>query len=260
VAFLAAYMSTISTQLNWGASYLVNDFYKRFIRPQATDKMLVRASQVTTILLMVVSLIVSRYIKSVEGAWGFIMEAGAGLGLVLILRWYWWRINAWSEIAATVAPFIVFGVITFLKYIATIECTMCETSEEIAAYLATKPYLHFPNSFFITVGITTAVWLLVTFITKPESDTTLTRFYNQVHPGGWWDRIAAQSALTHKKQNSAMLWLCWVAGIGFTYSALFLTGKIILHEWKDAALYAATGLASFALLWWSSKKGGVFGE
>lgn len=106
VAFLAAYMSTISTQLNWGAGYLVNDVYKRFVRKDAAPNHYVLAARLSTLLLMAIGLGVSFFVNSISAAWGFIMQAGAGLGLVLILRWYWWRINAWSEIAATVAPFI----------------------------------------------------------------------------------------------------------------------------------------------------------
>lgn len=239
VAFLAAYMSTISTQLNWGASYLVNDFYKRFIRPKATDKMLVNASRLTTLLLMVVSLIVSMYIESVESAWKFILEAGAGLGLVLILRWYWWRINAWSEIAATVTPFLVYGALIAFK---------------------ADWHIEFPESFFITVGITTLVWITTTLISKPESKETLLKFYERVQPGGMWKPIAAQSSLAYKKSNAGMLWLCWLAGIGFTYGFLFFTGKLILHEYTESLWFFIATVISFTVLWWAAKRGNVFGE
>ncbi len=106
VAFLAAYMSTISTQLNWGASYLVNDFYLRFFEPGASQKKLIKVSRIVTFLLMIIAVFATSQMNSISGVWQFIIECGAGLGLVLILRWYWWRINAWSEITATIAPFI----------------------------------------------------------------------------------------------------------------------------------------------------------
>lgn len=234
VAFLAAYMSTVSTQLNWGASYLVNDFYKRFLNPVATDKKLVKASQITTLLLMLISLFASIYITSVKSVWEFILEAGAGLGLVLILRWYWWRINAWSEIAATITPFFVYGVLTAFK-----------ADWGIA----------FPDTFFITVGITTLVWIIITFITKPESDTTLQTFYARVQPGGWWDKFSL--ARTAVKVNHAYLWLCWLSGCVFTYSILFLTGKLLLHEWQQAIAFAISATVSFSILWWAAKKDGV---
>lgn len=237
VAFLAAYMSTISTQLNWGASYLVNDFYKRFIKPNANDKNLVSASRITSVLLMVISLIATTYITSIKSVWEFVMEAGAGLGLVLILRWYWWRINAWSEIAATVTPFLVYGILQFYK-------------EDLG--------IVFPNSFFFTVSITTIVWLIVTLITQPESKATLQNFYNRTQPGGWWKDFSNTSTIEYKKVNHAYLWICWATGVVFTYSILFLVGKILLHQWNDVLPFAISAPASLLILLWASRKGGIF--
>src|SRR5437867_53199 len=105
-SFFAAYMSTISTQLNWGTSYVINDLYKRFLNPRAGERELVRLSRITTVLVMALSLLTTTVLATISGAWAFILEAGAGLGLVLILRWFWWRLNAWSEIAAMVAPLL----------------------------------------------------------------------------------------------------------------------------------------------------------
>lgn len=254
VAFLAAYMSTISTQLNWGASYLVNDVYKRFISPKSTDKQQVMASRITSIVLMVISLWVTTYITSIKSVWEFVMEAGAGLGLVLILRWYWWRINAWSEIAATVTPFVVFGAIQLMKW----QITTDSNSQLVSTTLMEDMGLTFPMSFFITVGVTTVVWLLVTLITKPESKETLQNFYNRVQPGGWWKDFFNTSDTQYKKVNHTYLWLCWAMGVVFTYSILFLTGKIVLHQWDEVAQYAISASLSFIVLWWGAKKGGVF--
>src|SRR5919106_3192212 len=110
-AFFAAYMSTIATQLNWGTSYIVNDFYRRFVRRGATERHYVWISRLTTILLMLASAVVTFYLESIRQAWEFVLESGAGIGLVLILRWYWWRVNAWSEISAMVAAAIGFAAI-----------------------------------------------------------------------------------------------------------------------------------------------------
>ncbi len=200
-AFFAAYMSTIATQLNWGASYMVNDFYKRFIKPDASDKKLVTVSQLTTVVLMVIALLVTTQLKTIENAWSFIIECGAGLGLVLILRWYWWRINAWSEITATIAPFIAYGVATFgLK-------------------------MHFPNSFFLTVGFTTVAWIVVTFLTKPEKEAHLKAFYDKVQPGGFWGKFGVESTT-----NSRAAFVCWIAAVGLVYSALFGIGHLLFSE------------------------------
>ncbi|PCH65682.1 MAG: sodium:proline symporter [Bacteroidetes bacterium] len=234
VAFLAAYMSTISTQLNWGASYLTNDLYKRFVRPrdkftdeQSAQKNYVMMGRVFTIFIMIIALYATSQITSISGVWEFIIECGAGLGLVLILRWYWWRINAWSEITATVAPFV--------------------------AYAFSKYYLgwHFPDSFFITVGFTTIAWIVVTFITKPTNTETLKTFYSKVKPGGVWTKIEKQLHTKPDYQPSEQsgiknLLICWLSAIVMTYSILFLTGKLILQEWQDAAMWG--GIASLALI------------
>jgi SSS family solute:Na+ symporter len=218
-AFFAAYMSTIATQLNWGASYIVNDFYKRFIKPDASDKKLVTVSQLTTVVLMVIALLVTTQLKTIENAWSFIIECGAGLGLVLILRWYWWRINAWSEITATIAPFIAYGV-------ATLGFEMT-----------------FPNSFFVTVGFTTLAWLLVTFITKSENEAHLKAFYDKVRPGGFWGKYSAES-----NSNSTAAFICWIAAVGLVYSALFGIGHLLFGEMLSFVIEAMVFIFCFLIL------------
>jgi SSS family solute:Na+ symporter len=212
VAFLAAYMSTISTQLNWGTSYIINDLYKRFLHPNANQKQLVRASRFNTFLLMIVALIVTSQIQTLEGAFKFMIECGAGLGAVLILRWYWWRINAWSEIVATIAPFIAYSYIHFYTD------------------------LKFPESLFITVGFTTAAWLIATYITKPTDAKVLDNFYDKIQPEGYWQKQ------TKKKSNLGKLLLSWLLGIGLVYSCLFGIGKLIFGDWQAAVIYGLVGI------------------
>lgn len=215
-AFLAAYMSTIATHLNWGTSYFVNDFYKRFIKKDADEKHLVRISRLATAGMMIVSIIVTANMETISGAWSFIIEAGAGLGLVLILRWYWWRVNAWSEIAAMIAPFIGYWYVRDVAGIA------------------------FPESLFVIVGFTTVCWLAVTFLTKPEPEQTLTSFYRRVHPGGsLWKPIAAK--LPDVKPDSGLGWLAldWLAGVILVYMILFGTGKLLLGETGLGLLFFA---------------------
>ncbi|NIP59984.1 MAG: sodium:proline symporter, partial [Gemmatimonadetes bacterium] len=153
--FAAAYMSTISTQLNWGASYLVNDLYKRFLRPEASERRLVLVSRLSTGLLMVASLVVTYFLSSIEGAWRFLLAIGAGTGLVLILRWYWWRINAWSEIAAMVASLVVSVALWF------------------GAGLDPDDPVQWAWIMLATVATSTAVWVSVTFLTAPEEAEVL---------------------------------------------------------------------------------------
>ncbi len=234
VVFLAAYMSTISTQLNWGASYIVNDFYARFLNNEATQTQLVSVSRITTLLLGIIGVCVSFFIDSITAVWGFIMEAGAGLGLVLILRWYWWRINAWSEIAATIAPFFGYGIAKFvLKYESLPDS---------------------PNSFFFTVGFTTVVWIIVTYITKPTDKDTLDNFYIDVRPDGAWGPVV--KSLGIKKSQSELGWLfsCWLSSATMIYSTLFLIGKVIFKEWLIAGICFFIALIALYILQYSMKK------
>jgi len=233
VAFLAAYMSTISTQLNWGASYLTNDLYKRFLRPESNfsdsktaQQHYVYAGRIFTIFIMAVSLYTTSMITTISGVWHFIIECGAGLGLVLILRWYWERINAWSEISATLAPFLLYWIGNY------------------------QLNLDFPLSYFFTVGGTTVIWLAVTFMTKPVKTETLVKFCAVVKPQGWWPTISSEEGMGQNSQRGslAMLVLTWIFAISMTYSILFLTGYLILQEWSAALVCFSTALVSFLFM------------
>ena len=212
--FFAAYMSTIGTQLNWGCSYVINDFYRRFIKSNASQAHYVRASRLTTLLLMILGGIVTFYLESIRQAWEFILESGAGIGLVLILRWYWWRVNAWSEIAAMVAPAIGF------------------------AYLKLFTNIVFPNSLFYLVTWTTACWLLVTYLTQPEPLSHLTAFYRRVQPSGpGWRHITDAAHLPAPEPITPML-INWIAGWILVYATLFGVGTILLTSVIAATPYA----------------------
>lgn len=231
VAFFAAYMSTLSTQLNWGASYLINDVYKRFVkRPEefstthASEKHYVGISRMVTIILMVISLAVTTQMQTISGVWSFLIECGAGLGLVLILRWYWWRINAWSEIVATIAPFIGYAVSRYALN------------------------LQFPDSFFITVGFTTISWLLATYMTEPADEEKLKSFYRRIHPGGWWEPVRISTGMKKSDQQMGKLVVCWLSAVAMTYSILFFCGSLIFYEWKNALVYGVLALLSGLLL------------
>ncbi len=226
VALLAAYMSTVSTQLNWGASFIVNDFYKRFLYKSKGDKNnerhYVLAGRLLTLIIMVLSLYVTTIVKSITQVWHFLLECGAGLGLVLILRWYWQRINAWSEITATVVPFVVFAVV---KYHYSLE---------------------FPVSFFITVGITTTSWIIITFVTPRTKYSTLRDFFHRVQPPGVWK--IDKSITEEKNKRIPGLLLCWLGAILFTYSILFFTGKALFAEWLWAGVWLLLSLLGFLIL------------
>lgn len=221
VAFFAAYMSTISTQLNWGSSYLINDFYNRFMEPEANQRQLVRASRVATVLMMLIGLLVTSQIQTLEKAFIFMIDCGAGLGMVLILRWYWWRINAWSEIAATLTPFIPFSIITYYN----------------SAY--PDDAIGFPYGFFITVGFTTVAWLAVTFLTAPTETSILNKFYQRIEPEGAWDIVRNRLGMPKKPSELPSLFLKWLAGIALVYSFLFFAGKVIFGDYSTALIYLA---------------------
>ncbi len=210
-AFLAAYMSTLSTHLNWGSSYILNDFYKRFIKPDLSEKEYVSISRIITIIVAVVSLLITFYVlESITGAWEFILECGAGTGFVLILRWYWWRLNAWSEIASMIAPFVAYALIS--NY-TTIE---------------------FPNTLFLIVGFTVVITLLVTLLTKPDDTEHLKAFYRKIRVGGpLWKPIANQLPDVKSEENLSALVLNWVYSLVLVYSCLFGIGKLIFRDFLE---------------------------
>lgn len=234
-AFLAAFMSTLSTQLNWGASYLVNDFWKRFVKPDAGEKHYVLVSRVLTFGLAGASVFITANLGSVSEAWGLLLTASAGLGLVLILRWYWWRVNAWSELAATLSP-------VFLLVLALI----------LGAFGIRLPGLQaeFPNNLFAVTAFTTVVWVTATFLTRPTRNEVLDRFYRRIHPGGpGWKHIAERN--TDVRQDTGMVRLAGdcVAGIVLVYCALFGTGHLLMGNTGWMLLCLCGIAAAGAFLW-----------
>ncbi|TAF32484.1 MAG: sodium:proline symporter [Cytophagales bacterium] len=225
VAFLAAYMSTISTQLNWGTSYVMNDFYKRFIRPEASNKDLVFASRIATFMAMVVGMVVTAYIGSLESAFKLMISCSAGVGAVLILRWYWWRINAWSELVATIAPFLAFWPLSKLELDDT--------------------------AYFISLTLcTTAAWLIATFVTAPESEDVLKKFYQRVEPQGAWGRVRKSLNLAPAKSILGELAACWLLSTVLGYAILFGLGQLVMAEWLLATLFLGAGLVLWMLISW----------
>jgi Na+/proline symporter len=218
-------MSTISTQLNWGTSYLVNDFYRRFVSTNASEQHYVWVSRVTTILLMMVGAIVTFFLDSIREGWEFVLESGAGIGLVLILRWYWWRVNAWSEISAMIAAAAAFAAIrTFTD-------------------------LQFPNSLLLVVACTTIVWLVATFATAPEPEAHLIAFYRRVRPDGpGWRTIAARAHADPPGPIGRLL-VDWVAGWVLIYALLFGAGNLILGDYVETLVCVAFAVAATTIIY-----------
>ncbi|HWN17353.1 MAG TPA: sodium:solute symporter family protein [Gemmatimonadales bacterium] len=232
-AFAAAYMSTISTHLNWGASYLVNDVYLRFMRPQASRRSQVIASRVATGALMVSAIFVMGYLKTVEQGWKVLIGLGAGTGLVFILRWYWWRVNAWSEISAMVTSFVTCLILLRFGY------DLLDSSR-----------VTYAQTMLITVLVTTVVWLGVTFATSPESDATLDRFYRQVRPGGpGWRAVSRRLGFGNDPIPGGILsWVNWVAGLVAVFCAVVALGDLLVGSRLRALLYGAASIGAFLLI------------
>ncbi len=231
--FIAAYMSTVATHLNWGASYLVRDLYARFIKPGQSEAHYVNASRAATVLTMLLAGGVTLMLGSVEGAWKILLSMGAGTGLVLILRWYWWRINAWSEIVAMAASLVASLVL-----------------QRVVGVDPSTPR-GFAHLMLGTLAITTASWLAATFLTKPEPMEKLESFYARVRPaGGGWEPVAKRLPDVGSAGPSVGVRLRdWALGCALIYLTLFGAGKVILHERPLGLALLAGAAACAAVLW-----------
>lgn len=240
-AFFAAYMSTITTHLNWGASYVVNDCYKRFLKPDRSERHYVAVSRWTTMGLMLLSVIPALLFDSIKDAWVFLLTIGAGTGLVLILRWFWSRINAWSEIAAMAASFVGATTLLILKQGGGL------------VFHANGP-LNDALTLGITVGFSTLVWVTVTLFTKPTPESVLQVFYDKVRPSGVCFRPRSTSGYTAQQRLLPLIGQ-WLAGCAMVYAFLFGVGKLLLaRDWGDSALGIGLLIMGGALLAWFVKR------
>ncbi len=243
-SLVSAYMSTISTHLNWGSSYVVNDFYKALIKDDGDERALVNVGRISVICLMIVSSIVALMLNNALQLFQIILMFGAGTGSIFILRWFWWRINAWSEIAAMICS----GVVSILFEFTPIGSMIF--SEDFI-----QPYFKFP----MVVLITTFVWVVVTFMTKPDDDETLVKFYKKTKPGGpGWKRIKGLAKLSESENNSEWIVprgiLCMILGCFAIYSALFSTGYFIYGEITSGIIFLTTTIVFSYILFNISKK------
>ena len=250
-SLIAAYMSTISTHLNWGSSYVVNDFYQRFVNPQASEQQLVRIGRISTVLLMVLSAILALFLSNALQAFNILLSVGAGTGLIFILRWFWWRINAWTEIAGMVISFVV------AVYLQVIHPAL--------GFEALQPAV----SMLLSVGLTTIGWLTVTLLTKPTDQETLQNFYQTVNPAGpgWKLVLAAARAQGVRVKPAAegelpLEILCMVTGTFTVYFALFASGYWIYGHTATALVLSVLTVVGCGLLFrlWGKLKGAVAGE
>ncbi|MER3426815.1 MAG: sodium:proline symporter [Pyrinomonas sp.] len=241
-SFAAAYMSTISTQMNWGASYIINDFYRRFVKRDGTERHYVFASRVATLIIVLLSIVVTYYMNRITGGWELVLALGAGTGLVYILRWYWWRINAWSEVAAMAAALIVSLA---LRYFVVFD--------------AATPH-GFAQSILTTVGVTTLVWLTATFLTAPEPEEKLREFYRRVRPAGpGWRRIAQLEGVPERNDEIISNAINWAFGIALVYATLFGIGELVFGAFGKATLLFLLAASCGAVMFWNLNRTGWAG-
>jgi len=246
VSFFAAFMSTIDTHLNWGASYLVNDIYRRFLRPEASEKHLVLVAKLCVLAMMVCALVVSFYLSSIGRAWLFVWAMGAGIGPVLILRWFWWRVNAWSEIAALGSSVLI--AVGF-EVVAAIQ-----TGSQYQLF-ATPVRIHgmaleTHHKALILVPVTIVVWVTVTFLTRPVTDSRLASFYRQVRPGGFWGPVARAHPDVICDGFCWSRLLVWLAGSLGVYGFIFGLGRIVLGQSRQSIpLWGLVLIGTWAVVW-----------
>ena len=241
-SLVSAYMSTISTHLNWGSSYVVNDFYKQLINQKASEKELVKVGRFSVVVLMIISSIIALLLTNAYQLFDIILMFGAGTGLIFILRWFWWRINAWSEIAAMISSGII---------------SIALTNEKIFSLIFNDYGLPLHMKFPLIVFITTIIWLTVTFITPADDNETLINFYKKTKPGGpGWSFIKKLDNIDNEEEK----WivpsgiLCMIFGSLMIYSALFSTGYFIYGFTFEAFVFLFFAIVFSMLLYLYSKK------
>ncbi|HEU5413948.1 MAG TPA: sodium:solute symporter family protein [Candidatus Angelobacter sp.] len=237
-AFLAAFMSTLGTQLNWGVSYLVNDLYRRFLARDRSERHYVAIGRFFTIVLVLVSGYVASQLTSIGQGWQIVLELGIGTGAVYILRWYWWRINAWSEIVAMTVAALVTVLLHRMTFSGNDAVVFAKTS-------------------LITAGCTTLAWVIATFMTPAEPDEKLLSFYRRVHPTIYgWKRVAALAPDMAQVRDLGNNAFDWVMGCVMVYGTLFGIGKMIFGAWiAGMLLLACAALSGYLIFWDLSRRG-----
>tara|TARA_B100000787_G_scaffold102280_1_gene75636 strand:+ start:3699 stop:5513 length:1815 start_codon:yes stop_codon:yes gene_type:complete len=242
-SLIAAYMSTISTQLNWGSSYMVYDFYKQHINPEASEKKLVAVGRISTVVLMILSAILALLLQNALQLFEVLLVFGAGTGLIFILRWFWWRINAWSEITAMFAS----GIISIIVKLTPVGSYLFDSDSGVF-----EDYLEYP----MVVLITTCIWLIATYITQPESKEVLRSFYKKIQPGGpGWSKVIDEAKVEGViLKNNDEGWsvpsgiIAMLLGCVLIYSCMFATGYWIYGMYNYAISLTITSLISGLLL------------
>ena len=238
-AMAAAFMSTISTHINWGGSYVVKDFYQRFVKPDAPEKHYIHVSWVVSCFVVGCGVMVGAIMKTQTSGWELLLNIGAGTGLVLILRWFWWRVNAWSEISSMIAALVVSLTLKAMN-------------------ITWPPQTGFAYELLITVGFTTVTWIIATLVTKPESDETLEKFYLKARPAGpGWKAVRARLGAGVESHDD-LFWsfMDWIAGCVLIYTALFGIGKVLLKNYPLGIGLLGVAAAAAGFIYWDLNRRG----
>jgi Na+/proline symporter len=228
-SLMAAYFSTMSTHLNWGASYVVHDFYQRFVRPNVSEKHYVFVSRIVTALLMLVAAGIVFFLETAKQSFDLLLSIGAGTGLIYLLRWYWWRINAWSEISAMISSFVISAGLFVGRKMAVPGIADLSTHLTLA----------------VSVGFTTVVWFVVTFLTRPTDHGVLLRFYRLTRPfGPGWKHIQREANVGPSPDSVPLALLGWVLAVLMVYSALFGTGSFLYGNMGMGTVFLVLFLVS----------------
>ena len=238
-ALMAAYMSTISTHVNFGASYVVNDLYSRFINKSASERGKVIVSQVASILLAILAGIAAYYATNIGGLWLTMFELMSGAGFVILLRWYWWRISAWSELSAMFSTLLMWWLLN--------KTLLFHGFFELVGW---PLYLldDYAVRFTMNMLFTTIIWVTVTFLTPPEKEETLIKFYKRIRPSGSWDDIPDKAGHPNHLTVGKLEWSCWFLGVTGLFSMIFCLGKLCFGLYLQGALFAVYSLIATVIL------------
>ena len=238
---LAAYVSTLSTHLNWGTSYLVHDFYRRFVKTGASEKHYVSVGRVVTALLMLLAALLTFVLQSARESFELLMSIGAGTGLLYLLRWFWWRVNAWSEVAAMASSFLL--ALGFF--------VLARSGTSIPSHIA----------LIVSVATTTLIWVAVSYLAPPTDRGTLVSFYERVRPPGpGWADIRREAKLPASPDSVPMMFLGWTLGCAFVYAALFGAGSFLYGRtaqglvWLVVFVVSGAGLAVLLPRLWAGTR------
>lgn len=245
-SFLAAFMSTMDTHLIWGASYLVNDVYRRFMVRDRTEKHYVVASRVAVLVLVLVAALTAWQMDSIERGWIYVIEITAGIAMVWLLRWYWWRVNAWAEISAMAGSFFVANGFIWAALAEKIGLLSGTALEAVDTFYSSD--YDMVRAVFILLSCT-AIWVVVALVTKPGSDEKLEAFYRRVRPGGWWGPIAQRCPDVESDVPASRRWMGWFMGMLFIWSSLLGVGYLVTgRPWAGLGLLVLAVAGAFGTL------------